>query len=807
MKKKILPLAAMLAFCGAVSAQENIEYRLPPDEILRLTDITPAPAVLIDSEGSRLAFHYRDAYRTLEDLIQPELRLAGLRINPRTNISSGANYSKDLRYKGLRDAEAVRPEGLPQNPNLENFSWSPDETKIAFTNTVARGVELWYADLVLGTAHRLTDATLNANMGTPYVWARDGKSLLVKMLPADRPALTDRSGAIPEGPVVSSSEPGVRAQNRTYQDLLQNSADEADFDIIATSEIWKVSLDATKSQWLPAAIYSSMSYSPDGKYVMAATIERPYSYIVPYHRFPSRTAVYDSAGKPIAVVNEKGLTEAIPQGRMATVEGRRGIGWRADKPATIYWVEALDGGDPARKVEFRDEIFELAAPFTGTPRSVSKTADRFSGITWGDDKTAVVTDGWWNTRLVRTSVINPSKPSEKPVVLFERNSQDAYGDPGRFHTVRNRYGRYVLALNGRTAWLVGEGFGEEGQFPFVDEISLDTGAKKRIFQSEYTDKRLDIIRILDSKQGKFLVRLQSPTEYPNYYIYNSKAKIAPVPVTNFETPRGFDGVHKELIKYRRADGVELSGTLYLPAGYDREKDGRLPLLMWAYPAEYKDAASAGQITDNPNTYTYPRGSSCVFWVARGYAVLNNASFPIIGEGDREPNDTFVEQLIMNAEAAINALDELGCIDRERVAVGGHSYGAFMTANLLTHSNLFAAGIARSGAYNRTLTPFGFQSEERNYWEIPDVYNAMSPFMHADRMKTPLLLIHGAEDNNSGTFTMQSERYFNALKGFGAPARLVLLPGESHGYYARESVMHVLWEQDRWLEKYVKNKGI
>ena len=354
--------------------------------------------------------------------------------------------------------------------------------------------------------------------------------------------------------------------------------------------------------------------------------------------------------------------------------------------------------------------------------------------------------------------------------------------------------------------MVGKGFTAKGQFPFIDEIDLNTKKTKRIFQSGYTDKKLEISSIIDSKTGEILVSLESPTEYPNYYILNTKKRIAPIALTHFENPfKAISGVHKQVIKYKRADGVDLSATLYLPAGYDLNKKDKLPMIMWAYPTEYKDKDNAGQNTTNPNEFIYPSYGSPIYWVTRGYAILDDAAFPIIGEGNEEPNDTYIKQLVANAKAAIDAVDSLGYIDRRKVAVGGHSYGAFMTANLLTHSDLFAAGIARSGAYNRTLTPFGFQSEERNYWEATDVYNAMSPFMHADKMKTPILLIHGGNDNNSGTFTLQSERYFAALKGLGAPARLVILPLESHGYAAKESILHTLWEQDQWLEKYVKNR--
>lgn len=804
--KRLLPIFLLLAFSLGMFAQEELVYQKPPQEILELADFERAPSLMMDSKRTKMLLMYRSTYKTLAELSETEMRLAGLRINPITNISSTARYSNNLKYKDLKARDAKQIEGLPQDARIANVSWSPDETKIAFTNTTKDGVELWYVDFATGKATKLTEANLNANLGNPFAWFRDSQSLLVRVLPSDRAKLIDTKSAIPLGPTASVSEKGARAQNRTYQDLLQNATDEANFEALVTSELYKIDLAGNKTLWKEKDIYSGISFSPDGNLVLLTTMHRPYSYIVPLNRFPQKAAVYDADGKLIKEINEKPLLEVMPKGFMATYTGKRYISWRSDKPATLYWVEALDGGDPEKQVEYRDEVFQLDYPFTGEPVSMVKTIDRFAGILWGDDNTAILYDNWWNTRNARVYVFNPSKKNAEAVILSDRNYQDVYSDPGEFDAKRNEYGRYVLNLDGQKAYLVGEGYTEKGQFPFVDEINLKTKAKKRLYQSAYTDKMLEISSIIDVKKGEFLVRIQSPSEYPNYYIMNTKKRIAPIAVTHFENPfKSIADVHKEVIKYKRADGVELTGTLYLPAGYDKQKKEKLPMVMWAYPAEFKDKSSAGQNTKNPNEFIYPYYGSPIYWVTRGYAILDDASFPIVGEGKEEPNDTFIEQLVLNAKAAIDAVDAMGYIDRNRVAVGGHSYGAFMTANLLTHCDLFAAGIARSGAYNRTLTPFGFQAEERNYWEAPEVYNAMSPFMHADKMKHPLLLIHGADDNNSGTYTMQSERYFNALKGFGAPARLVLLPKESHSYAAKESVLHVLWEQDQWLEKYVKNK--
>ncbi|MFP5438755.1 MAG: prolyl oligopeptidase family serine peptidase [Bacteroidia bacterium] len=803
--KRILGYLLLLAGLNQGIAQENITYQKPPQEILELVDIQRAPAVSMDNKKEQMLLLYRNAYKTLAELGEEEMKLGGLRINPKTNISSTIVYYTNIKFKRLKDKEEVQVKGLPENPKITNINWAPDETKVAFTHTTGTGVEAWLLDLKTLTARRLTEPRLNANLGNPLVWVKDGNSLLIRMLPADRKPLINTLEALPEGPTVTVST-GAKAQNRTYQDLLKNRTDEANFETLVTSEIYNVSLNGRQVLWKPAGMYTMLSPSPGGDYYLVATLKKPFSYLVTYQRFSSTLAICDASGTQLSVFNEKPLIEDLPKGFMAVEQGKRSIMWRADKPATLYWTEALDGGNPETPAEYRDAVFDLAAPFTGTPRSVIKLINRCKNIFWGNDNIAIAEDYWWNTRNQKTYLFNPSDNSVKPQVLFDRNYQDVYSDPGDFEQKKNAYNRYVLDINGDVAYLTGNGFTDKGQFPFIDAFNLKTKAKTRLYQSKYTDKKESLNTIIDAKKGLVLVQQESKSEYPNYYIINIKKNNKPVQVTFFDNPfKKIAGVSKEVIKYKRADGLELTGTLYLPLGYDKKKKEKLPMVMWAYPTEYKDKNSASQNTANPNEFTYPYYGSPVYWVTRGYAVLDDAAFPIVGEGKTEPNDSFIDQLVADAKAAIDAVDALGYIDRNRVAVGGHSYGAFMTANLLTHCNLFAAGIARSGAYNRTLTPFGFQSEERNYWEVPEVYNAMSPFMHADKMKTPLLLVHGDADNNPGTFTIQSERYFNALKGFGAPTRLVLLPKESHSYAAIENILHLLWEQDQWLEKYVKNR--
>lgn len=796
---------SLLFLAQFIFAQDNTPYQKPPQEILELVDISRAPSVLMTDDKANMILLYRDSYISIEDLSKEELRLGGLRIDPKTNIGSRVTYFNNVKIKRLdKEGQAIEAvTGLPENPKLTNFKWSPDQSKIALTNTTANGVEAWVLDIKKASVTKITEDNLNANIGDVLNWFEDGKSLLVKMVPNQRKELINTKTAVPTGPTISVND-GKKAQNRTYQDLLKNKNDEHNFEQLALSELYKVSLDGSKEKWLQANLYTSINFSPDGNYVLVKTIEKPFSYLVPYRRFPFKTVIYTKAAKKVQTVLEVPLIEDLPQGFMAVRTGKRNFNWRSDKASTLVYTMALDEGDPEKEVDYRDELFELEAPFKGEGKSLIKTKNRLYGINWANENLAIANDYWWNTRNTKSYIFNPSDPNQEVITLYDRNYQDRYSDPGSFVMERNDMGSMVLSLTDNKVHTIGDGFSKEGQFPFVDELNLETLEKKRIYQSTYTNKVEDI-RDYDAETKELLVRIESPKEYPNYYFRNiTEDKLKQI--TDFENPfKSIQNVHKEVINYKRADGLELSATLYLPLGYDKEKKEKMPMIMWAYPTEFKDKASAGQSTKNPNEFTYPYYGSMVYWVTRGYVVLDDASFPIVGEGKEEPNDSFREQLVANAKAAIDAVDQLGYIDRDRVAVAGHSYGAFMVANLLSHSDLFAAGIARSGAYNRTLTPFGFQSEERNYWEAPEIYNTMSPFMHAEKMNQPLLLVHGEADNNSGTYPMQSERYFNALKGLGATVRLVMLPKESHGYRSKESILHLLWEQDQWLEKYVKNR--
>jgi dipeptidyl aminopeptidase/acylaminoacyl peptidase len=358
--------------------------------------------------------------------------------------------------------------------------------------------------------------------------------------------------------------------------------------------------------------------------------------------------------------------------------------------------------------------------------------------------------------------------------------------------------------DGDWIYLSARGASDTGERPRLDRLNLKTLAKQTVFRSPERAYE-QFTSFLGNGRNTIVTRYESPTEPPNYFLTDLKNNKRTT-LTDFKDPAPqLTGLKKDLVKYKRPDGVDLSGTLYLPPNY--QAGTKLPALVWAYPLEYSDPGTAGQVRGSPHQFTFFRSASPLFFLTQGYAVLMDATMPVVGDPETM-NNTYVEQIVAAGKAAIDKLDSMGVIDRTRVGVSGHSYGAFMTANLLAHSDDFAAGIARSGAYNRSLTPFGFQTERRSFWEAPEIYFKVSPFMHANKINEPILLIHGEADNNSGTFTMQSERLYQALKGHGATARLVLLPHESHGYLARESVLHTLAEMLEWADKYVKNrKGV
>lgn len=800
---RALPAFVLIAaLSGPVLAQDGLSYQQPPAPIADILDKKPTPTPSLSPDRTTLALFERSNLPPIAELAEPMLRLGGYRINPRNNgpANSRVSWLTGLSFQPVSGGEA-RAVALPAGARFTSPNWSPDGQAVAFLMDAPTGLELWVADVGSGQARKLTDARVNAAAGGAFDWLPDSSGLMARMVPQGRGAAPDVSRP-PSGPTVEESM-GRAAPVRTYQDLLSNAGDETLFDHYFTSQLTLVPLQGAARTVGEPGVHLGASVSPDGRYLLKTTVKRPYSYVVPARLFPTEVVVTDLQGRVVHRVADLPLRDDIPTAFDATAPGPRSVQWRADAPSTLVWAEAQDDGDPRTPAEVRDRVFMLAAPFSGEPTRLIDLPERYAGITWGDADTALVYTRWFNTRHETRYVVDPSNPGAGRVLL-ERNYQDRYNDPGFPVTEANAAGFPVARFtpDGRIL-MTGDGATREGEYPFLAAMDLSSGESERLWTSATGDYET-VVGILDDEARRLVTRRETRNDPPNLYVRDLDGQ-TPDALTTFPDPAPqLAGVTRQLITYTRDDGVRLSGTLYLPAGYDKDRDGPLPLVMWAYPAEFTDAAVAGQVVDTANRFVRPGGSSHLFLLTQGYAVLDDPSMPIVGVDGAEPNDTYIEQLSASAKAAVDAVVEMGVADRDRIAVGGHSYGAFMTANLLAHTDLFRTGIARSGAYNRTLTPFGFQAEQRTYWEAGDTYTEMSPFTYADQVNEPILLIHGEADDNSGTFPVQSERFYAALKGHGATVRYVVLPLEAHGYRARESVGHTLWEMTRWLDAYVKN---
>jgi dipeptidyl aminopeptidase/acylaminoacyl peptidase len=797
----LLPAVPLLA--AASDEGQTTGYRLPPEPIPQILDTPPTPSLFVSPDRRHIALLERPGLPPIEELAEPELRLAGARINPRTNGPSRASFYRGLRFQRLDD-RSTREVALPAEARLSSIDWSPDGSMLAFANTAEDGIELWVADVRTGHTRRILGPELNATLGSAFQWAPDGASLLVQRVVPGRgePPLAPH---VPSGPVIQENF-GPAAPVRTYQDLLGNPHDEALFDYYFTSELaWVEVATGTVTPIGQPRIHAGFSLSPDGEYILIRHYKRPYSYIAPAFAFATEVNVLDRNGRQIHQVQDRPEVTLPPIGRDMVNTGPRVPQWRADTPSQLLWVEAMDGGNARQPAEVRDRVFVLDSPFDGEPTVLIDLDQRFSGVQWGREDFALVRTLWRTNSRTKTFIVSPGAPGAAPRLLWDRSAEDRYGDPGTPVTAPTSSGFRVLRFSpdGRSLFLSGTGASPRGDYPFLDRLDLATTTTERLWQAE--DPFYEYVAaILNDGVSLLLTRRESADEAPNYFLRDLAADSVSA-LTSYPDPAPqLAGIQRQIITYPREDGILLSATLFTPPGYEAERDGPLPAILWAYPREFRDAAAASQITDSPNRFSRPTGSSHLFLLTQGYAIIDGPAMPIIGEGDVEPNDTYIEQLVASARAAVERAVEMGVVDRDRVGVGGHSYGAFMTANLLAHSDLFRAGVARSGAYNRTLTPFGFQAEPRSFWEARDVYLSMSPFNYAHQIRVPVLLVHGEADNNSGTFPIQSERMFQALKGHGAIARLVMLPLESHGYVARESVLHVLAETVEWMDRYVKN---
>lgn len=798
MQRSLLPLTL---FASVLPCFGGTPYQKPPKEVLDVLTAKPTPLLSVSPARDYVILMQAVSYPSITEVSQPMLRLAGLRLDPNTNGLHLAPNFTSFELKRLSDGSTI-PLKLPTQVKLGAPSWSPDGTHFAFTNTTDRGIDLWIATTATGEARKAPGIQLNgvraagfgprAAVASAVEWLGDNKTILIRMVPPNRGAAPPESN-VPEGPHVQESS-GRAGPVRTYEDMLQNPHDEDLFEYYATAQLATVDAATLKATSLgKPAIFETAQVSPDGIHLMVARVHRPFSFLHPVYDFPVDIEVWNRSGAKEYSVASLPLADRVPIDGVRT--GPRSYQWLPNEDASLVWAEAMDGGNPKEKVPHRDRIVLLGAPFTAQPKEVFETEQRFRGFqSLEKNGLALVEDYERNKRWVRTIQIDLAKPGDSGKVLFARNQQDRYKDAGTPLTKTLPNGKRVIAQQGDTILLSGLGASPAGDKPFLDRYNLATGKTERLFQSSNGYETLEAV--LDDAGTHLLVMRESPVDPPNFFLRSGTDLKALTHYTD-PTPQ-IRGIKKQLVTYKREDGVPLSFTLYLPPDY---KPGtRLPTLIWAYPLEYNDANTASQISGSTERFTTLAGHQ--LFLMHGYAVLENAGMPIIGDPETV-NNTYLQQLTMDAKAAIDKAVEMGVTDRDRVGVGGHSYGAFMTANLLAHTNLFNAGIAESGAYNRTLTPFGFQTERRTFWEAPEVYTTMSPFWSANKIKTPLLMIHGEADDNTGTFPIQSERLYQAIRGNGGTVRLVMLPNEAHGYRALETHEHVLWEELNWFDKYLK----
>lgn len=796
-----LPLSA-----AAAEADPSVTpgYQLPPRDVVDILNARPTPVASLSPDRSALLLVDYEPYPPLALLARPFLKLGGLRVDPALNGPQRTTEYTGLTLLRVATGDKVSVK-LPAGARIDVPTWSYDSKRFAFTRDLPDGVEVWVGDAQTGACKAIPNLRLSEVIGGGMAWTDNSRHLLVQMVPAGRGPAPD-APRVPAGPVTLETA-GKVSKVATFQDLLASDSDEAQFAFYAQSQLARVDAETGAITPLGApALFLSARLSPDEKFLLVTRLKKPFSRRVPYYYFARTVEVWNAqTGECVATIADLPVSDEVPPQGVPT--GPRSVTWQEKKPATLLWVEALDEGDPLKKVPHRDQVMRLdVSEGAGSPRLLLRVTHRFAGWDWLQTPDQVMLSEYDRDRRWRTTfLLDLSRPDETKKTVFDLSVNDAYNDPGAPVYQTQPDGDRTILQDGEHIYLSGRGASPDGDRPFLDRMSLSTLMKERLFRGDENSYEA-FVAFADNTREHLLTSYQTPTKPGNYFVVNrvSGGRRA---LTDFADPHPqITGMKKELVKYARAaDNVPLSGTLYLPPGYDPASGKRLPLILWAYPEEYSDAGTAGQVRGSTKTFTRLSGTSPLWFVTQGYAVLNDATMPVVGDPETM-NDTFVEQIVGAAKAAIDKLDAMGIVDPKRVVVAGHSYGAFMTANLLAHApGMFAAGIARSGAYNRTLTPFGFQSERRSFWEAPEVYARLSPFTHANKIKDPILLIHGQADNNPGTFTIQSERFFQALQASGATSRLVLLPHESHGYRARESVLHVLAEMFAWADKYAKNK--
>ncbi len=815
-----LAVAAAIAAPLAAAAQPATRgYDRPPQNILDVMH-APSPPVpsLSPTRDTMLLVSWQD-YPTMARVSTPFLRLAGARVEPKNHSRHDTPGGYGITpcatgYELVRIADKLhRTIALPTGACADTPLWAADGKRFAFTIATADAVELWIGDAASATVRRVPGVRLNPMLGHDVQWLADQKTLLVKLVPGGIGA-PPAAPRVPAGPSIQETGSG-KGQSSTYEtrDTLNSKHDEDVFDHYATSQLAFV--DAATAAVTAAGkpgIYESVDTAPDGKHVLVTAIHKPYSYVTTHDRFPRDIQVWTLADRrriDVRTIASIPLADRVPIAGVPL--GPREFAWRATEPATLVWAEALDGGDWNAKVPARDRVVMLKAPFAGAPVEIARTEQRFVGMSWGESAaTALLHEYDENRHWRRSFVVDVDDAAKKPRLLWDLSTDEKYANPGTPVRRQLANGAMVMRQDGDSIYLSGLGASAEGDRPFLDRLDLGTRKSERLFRSD-RDAFERFLAFTGTDSRSFLSWRQSVSEPPNAFVRTLGSAAVPatgeaaftsdrVAITHVADPTpAVRAIKKRLVRYKRADGVDLSFTLYTPPGY--QEGTRVPTILYAYPLDYADPAQAGQVTGSQATFTRLRLHRLL--LLAGYAIIDSASFPVIGD-PKKAYDDYLDQLVADAKAAVDEAVRLGVADPQRVGVTGHSHGALMTVNLLAHSDLFRAGVATSGSYNKTLTPFGFQSERRSVWDAPDVYRKVSPFFVADKLKTPLLIVHGADDANPGTTPLQATKLYEAVRGNGGTARLVMLPHEPHWYSAIESNEQVVYEMVRWFDTYVKN---
>jgi dipeptidyl aminopeptidase/acylaminoacyl peptidase len=793
-----LALAAININQGDAVAQSNSSYKLPPQNVVDIIDAKPVPGVSISPDRNWLLLIDRSSMPTIEDLSRRWVKLAGMRIDPVSHSRFTTSFDRGVSVRPLKGGEAIRV-ALPEGVKITEISWSHKSDHFVVACAEARGQQLWLVS-VKDPAHPklLTDRLTTVLAGID--WMPDGQAVVCQLIPSTLGEEPPPPPA-PSGPGIQESF-GNMSPVRTYQDLLSSPYDEQLFVHFATTQLGTIGLDGKITKIGRPGMYSSVAVAPNGEYFLVSQIKQPFSYVLTFSGFPHEITVISREGQLVKSIVDVPMAENIPIEGVR--KGPRSVTWKPGEPATLYWMEALDGGDPNQKADFRDRLMRWAAPFSEPAEALLKYQHRGMGFsTMQNANQIVLVDYDRDRRWIRMQMYDLNRLDAPPIALVDRSINDRYGDPGTMVLTPDESGFRRIRQDGKWIYWIGSGASPKGDLPFLDRQDLATLKSERLWrctEGSYESPMM-VLPMRGDQRPAFVTSKETKVDPPNMFLHDPESGQT-IQLTEFKDPTPqIRGIRKKLVRYKRADGVDLSATLYLPA--DHQPEQRLPLIVWAYPMEFNDPATASQVSGNPDRFVRMAGISHLTLVTQGYAVMDNATMPIVGEPETM-NDTFVEQIVASAKAAIDFAVAEGVADENRVGVGGHSYGAFMTANLLAHCNLFKAGVARSGAYNRTLTPFGFQAERRDFWKAKNIYMQLSPFYYADQIKTPILLIHGENDDNPGTFPVQSQRMYQAIKGTGGSVRLVMLPKEAHSYQARESVLHTQAEMIAWFDRYVKN---